>query len=95
MIVFCGVVFLVFVGQLLIERVVNPRNNILNNVTDLARLEMESLASASSEFFGSVAERFARTISLFESWVLTLFSVILAIGLLSWLVVSLIRLLFR
>jgi hypothetical protein len=56
---------------------------------------MESLASASSEFFGSVAERFARTISLFESWVLTLFSVILAIGLLSWLVVSLIRLLFR
>ena len=106
MIVFGGVVLLVFVGQLLIERLVNPRNNILGNVTELAKAEVESLTRRSAEAFAEFAERllmqeFVRTISTFNflrrfnSLLIEILSIILAIGGVLWLLLSAIRFLFR
>lgn len=67
MIVFAGIAVLVFIAQLTVERAVNPRNSIMNNVSGLLKVEWDrlwegvlegiaALPSVIAGFFGTVFE---------------------------------------
>jgi hypothetical protein len=99
MIAFCAVLLLVFFGQLLIERRVNPRNNILNNVTGLAKSEMVSFTASLSQRVRSIATVLMSGVERFSMNLLRgVFGIIILLsflGFLVWLLGSLVSVIFR